>query len=118
MTKKTLKCDHCGIKGHVKENYFSLKGFPEWSNTKNLRHRFQNYRNPNHSPVDFNEGASNGNTQLMSLVYTVEALQKEMAKMKKGSPTRNSNNTMLVNFAYYEDFASISVNQRSVNQGT
>ncbi|GAA0186673.1 hypothetical protein LIER_33961 [Lithospermum erythrorhizon] len=71
--KKTfLKCDHCGIKGHVKKNCYRLKGYPDWSNTRNLRPRSQNNRNlvyanvvnahyMGETLVDFTEGASNSN---------------------------------------------------------
>ncbi|GAA0173644.1 hypothetical protein LIER_27219 [Lithospermum erythrorhizon] len=105
--KKTfMNCDHCGVKGHVKENCFKLKGYlSKWGNSKNMRPRFQNkismsYTNSanvaymENTPMEFNEGASeNENKQLTSLMQTVEALSKEMVKMKEMHQAGSSGNT-------------------------
>lgn len=28
--KQELKCDHCGMRGHIKEGCFELIGYPLW----------------------------------------------------------------------------------------
>ncbi|GAA0171552.1 hypothetical protein LIER_41180 [Lithospermum erythrorhizon] len=40
-----LKCDHCSMKCHTKDNFYRLKGYPENFDNRGQKGRFQSQRN-------------------------------------------------------------------------
>ena len=104
--KNSLRCDHCGLKGHTKESCFKLVGYPNRFKNKfqSQKQRYQNSRGAAaymaETPLDHES-----NSQLEGLWQSVEKIQSQLGKMMH--PGQDETNEM-VNFAASEEFAGMS----------
>ncbi|GAA0169900.1 hypothetical protein LIER_40847 [Lithospermum erythrorhizon] len=123
--KGFMQCDHYGMKGHVRDTCYRLKGYPEGFGSRNQRPRMMEPRGftgpqKNYTATNLSQGeavsevSDTSNQQLRALMHTVETLHKEITKMKEN---RCSTNTELVNFAQCEEFAGLCVNEHDKKDG-
>ncbi|GAA0171485.1 hypothetical protein LIER_25505 [Lithospermum erythrorhizon] len=105
-----LRCDHCGMKGHIKSGYFKLIGYPEWwSSAKGGGSKFKP-RMEAHNV--FHEGVFATPLDVVDEVPVefqsklAEMVQIEMERLMKVEGSEESGNQS-VNFATFRDFAGI-----------
>ncbi|CAI9115116.1 OLC1v1015952C1 [Oldenlandia corymbosa var. corymbosa] len=101
--KKLLKCDYCGINGHLREGCFKLIGYPDWFKELKEQRSFQPGRISAHLvETDLETKSDKKETgELMGMMNNIKRMEQELSRMLKGKGIDREH----INFAHFSDFA-------------
>ncbi|GAA0160211.1 hypothetical protein LIER_16815 [Lithospermum erythrorhizon] len=104
------KCDFCHSKGHVKESYFKLNGYPDWWIAKNQKDKPQNMKSANHAYVAETPMSDEGSSKqsIKDLMQTVMYVQQQLGKLMTRDGVECSQ-AERVNIARFEEFAGLYI---------